>query len=74
MEILQTIWTALTNENQTLINILSIPMTIIEISLALMLFTQILNISYTNKQKLIYLITFSSLSSIVCKFFHFWIW
>ena len=41
MEILQTIWTALTNENQTLINILSIPMTIIEISLALMLFTQI---------------------------------
>lgn len=59
MEILQTIWTALTNENQTLINILSIPMTIIEISLALMLFTQILNISYTNKQKLIYLITFS---------------
>lgn len=33
MELLQTIWNALTNENEVLMNIVSVPMTFIEISL-----------------------------------------
>lgn len=59
MEILQTIWNALTNENEILLNIVSIPMTFIEISLIFLLFTTVLNISYSKKQAFLYIICFS---------------
>ncbi len=59
MELLQTIWTALTIENVMLIKILSIPMTIIEIIVTTLLFTSILNIKSSIKQKFIYTLTFS---------------
>ena len=59
MELLQTIWTALTIENVMLIKILSIPMTIIEIIVTTLLFTAILNIKSSIKQKFIYTLTFS---------------
>ena len=50
MEILQTIWNALTSENEILLNIVSIPMIFLEIGVAFLLFTQLLNITYTKKQ------------------------
>ena len=46
MELLQTIWNALTNENEVLMNIVSVPMTFIEISLTFLLFTTVLNIYF----------------------------
>ncbi len=59
MEIIQTILNALTNENEIMMNIISIPMTFIEVCLSFLLFSQILNISYTKKQAFLYVIIFS---------------
>ena len=55
MEILQTIWNALTSENEILLNIVSIPMLFIELTLTLLLFTTLLNISFSKKQGIIYI-------------------
>lgn len=54
MEIFQTIWTALTTENANIITIISIPLTIIEVYLSLLLFTTLLSINITKKQTLLY--------------------
>lgn len=56
MEILQTIWNALTSENEVLLNIVSILMTFIELTLTLLLFTTLLNISFSKKQGIIYIL------------------
>lgn len=67
MEIFQTIWIALTTPNEVLINILSIPLTIIEIAVSMLLFLTLLNIKCSKKQQYTYLIlmsVFSVLSSI----------
>ena len=55
MEILQTIWTALTTENELLIKITSMPMLILELIVSMLLFTTILNIKSTKKQKILYI-------------------
>lgn len=62
MEILNTIWTALTTENEMLIFLLSIPFSILEITLTTLLFITILNISPTFRQKFTYIISFSVIS------------
>ena len=54
MEILQTIWTALTTENELLIKVTSMPMLILELYVSMLLFTTILNIKSTKKQKVLY--------------------
>ena len=54
MEIFQTIWTALSTPNEELIQIFSIPLIFIEVTVAMLLFTTILNISSAKKQKMIY--------------------
>lgn len=54
MEILQTIWNALTNENELVMNIISIPMLILELTVTLLVFTQILNISFEHKKGILY--------------------
>lgn len=59
MEILQTIWNALTSENEILLNIVSIPMTFIEATVTLLLFSTLLNISFSKKQGIVYIISFS---------------
>lgn len=59
MEIFQTIWTALTTPNENMINILSIPLAFVEITVVMLLFHAVLNISSTKKQKLIYVISLS---------------
>ena len=65
MELLQTIWNALTNENEVLMNIISVPMTFIEISLTFLLFTTVLNISFTKKQAILYIVLSSSIGLIL---------
>ena len=68
MEILQTIWTALTTENQNLINILTIPFSIIEAFVTCLLFTTILKIKHTNKQLVLYSISFSVIGTLTSLF------
>lgn len=68
MEILQTIWTALSSENEILLNIISVPMTFIEATLTLLLFSTILNISFNKKQGIVYVTSFSILSLITTFF------
>jgi len=54
MELLQTIWTALTIQNEGLLHIISIPFTFIEAYLTMLLSIAIVNIKVTNKQKFLY--------------------
>ena len=65
MEILQTIWTALTTSNEGLIKILAIPIGILDFYVMMNFFTTILNIDATKKQKLIYIIVYSIIGNIV---------
>ena len=64
IEILQTIWSSLTTENPNLITIISIPLTFIEGFVSMLLFTTLLNISATKKQKLLYVVIISIFSII----------
>jgi len=64
MEILQTIWTALTTENETLINFISFPMLVIELTVSMLLFTTILNIKSSLKQQVLYVVL-SAISGIL---------
>lgn len=64
MELFQTIWTALTTENELLTNILLIPETFIENTINLLLFTTLLNIASNKKQKISYIILVSILGNI----------
>ncbi len=64
MEILQTILNALSSENELIMNIISVPMTFIEIIIAFLLFTTILNINYSKKQAIAYILCFSLIAII----------
>ena len=68
MEILNNIWVALTTENEMLIKIFSIPLSLIEVYVTMLLFTFILKVEATKKQKLIYII-FATTLSVLCTFF-----
>ena len=59
MEIFQTIWMALTTPNEGLINILSIPLTIIELTVQILFSTTVLGIKFTRRQLLIYIFSMS---------------
>lgn len=65
MEFLNNIWIALTTPNAQLIDIISIPLTMLELYLTMELFISLLNIDSTKKQKIIYLaITYTVRSSL----------
>jgi len=64
MGILNTIWTSLTLENPVIINLLGIPLTVIEVVVTMLLFTQVLNIVSVKKQKIIYVAVFSAIAII----------
>ena len=59
MEIFQTIWTALTTENELLTNIIVLPIGFIESLIDLSLFTTVLNLNIGNKARTIYIAFFS---------------
>lgn len=61
MEILNNIWIALSTPNEQLTNILVIFMGIFENILMMELFLSILNLTVTKKQKLLYVVIFSSI-------------
>ena len=56
------VWTALTSTNENLINILAIPCTFIEIIVTMLLFTTLLKIESSKKQKIIYVFSFTIFS------------
>lgn len=62
MEILNNLWMAISTPNEALINIIAIPGSITESLFTMLLFTSILNISSTKRQKVIYI----SLMSCTC--------
>lgn len=68
MDILNNLWIGLTTENTFLINILSIPLTLIEATVSLLLFTALLNIKSNKKQNITYIL-FCWLLGIICTFF-----
>ena len=68
MEMLQTIWNALTTENEGLLKILGIPFTFIEAYITVLLFTTILDIHCTKKEKFKFVISFSVIASILMQF------
>ncbi len=59
MELLNNIWNALTTPNESLINILSVPFTMIEVFLSVLLFTSLLKIQTQKYQKIIYVLLIS---------------
>ena len=59
MEMLQTIWTALTTENEVITNIIGIPSIFLEVFISMLIFITILNIKVTKKQSLTYVIFIS---------------
>lgn len=60
-KILQTIWIALTTQNERLTTLIGIPSMFLEIFVSMLLFTTLLNIDATKKQKFIYVIVVSIL-------------
>lgn len=69
MEILNNIWMALSTPNEGLIDALAFPFAIIENYLCMLLFSSILNIKFTTKQKLIYVLGISTIAFITNKLF-----
>lgn len=59
MEIFQTIWTALTTENEMLTLIICSPLTFLEVYISTLLFTKLLNLKSSFKKNLTYILTFS---------------
>ncbi len=59
MEILNNLWIALTTENETLINLISIPLFFVENYLILQLFIVILHINSSKKQQYFYVVIMS---------------
>lgn len=64
MEFLQTIWNAITTENMVIVKFMSIPLIVIEAIITTLLFTTILDISSSKKQKIIYISCFSFIAII----------
>ena len=62
MEIFQQIWHALTTPNKLLIDILLIPLTFIEMTVTMLLFTTSLNIKSSKNQKILYVFILSILA------------
>ena len=60
MEFFQNLWTILTTPNEYLTNILvATPLVVLDVWLGMLLFTTVLNIKVTNKQKLLYICSLS---------------
>ena len=65
MEILQTIWTALTTPNEELFKIITLPLYVLDAFIGMLLFISLLNIQATNKQKVKYVCLVSLMSLVL---------
>lgn len=64
MNILQTIWSALTTQNATLTNVLGIPLMFLDLTVCMYFFTTILNIETTKRQKITYVLVLGTIANI----------
>lgn len=60
----QEIWTLFNTQNELITNIIGIPSIFIEIFISMLIFTTLLNINYSKKQKIIYVLITSTISII----------
>lgn len=65
MNILQTIWSALTTQSETLFNYISIPLNYLDAFVGMLFFTTLLNIKSTSKRKLLYVLTYGTISVLI---------
>lgn len=65
MEILNNIWSSMTTENEMLTKFIGLPFIFVEVTLSMLLFTTILKITASKKQKIIYVL-FASILGILC--------
>ena len=65
MNILQTIWSALTSPNEDLFKVLAIPLNFLDAYVGMLFFTTILNIETKTKNKIIYVVAYGILSNIL---------
>lgn len=64
MQILQTIWTALTTENEFVLNLTGIPFSFIEVYVSMLIFTTLFKTEVTKNSKILYVIVFSIIGSL----------
>ena len=65
MNILQTIWSALTQSNEMLFKIISIPLNYIDVLVCMLFFTAVLNININRKQKILYVLLYGSIATAI---------
>lgn len=65
MNTLQTIWSALTVTNESLIKFIAIPLTYLDAYVVMLFFTSLLDIKASNKRKLIYVLVYGSIGNIL---------
>lgn len=65
MNTLQTIWSALTTQDETLMKILFIPVNYIDALVCMLFFTSVLNIEASKKRKLIYVISLGTIGNLI---------
>ena len=65
MNTLQTIWSALTTQDEVLTKILFIPINYIDAFVCMLFFTSVLNIETTKKRKLIYVLTYGTIGNLI---------
>ena len=65
MNILQTIWSALTQSNEMLVNLIAVPLTYLDAYVVMLFFTTILNIQSSFKRKLLYVMIYGTLGVIL---------
>lgn len=68
MNFLNNIWLSMTTENEILTKIIGLPFIFIEVTISMLLFTSILRISASKKQKIIYILI-TSFIGIICSAF-----
>ena len=64
MDILQTIWTAMSTPNESLVRIIFIPFTYLEVFVVMLYYSTILNIQSSNKKKLIYVLIYGTIANL----------
>lgn len=65
MNILQTIWSALTTPHETLVNLIFIPINFLDAFIGMFFFTTLLNITPSQKRKIIYVIIYGLIGNIL---------
>ena len=67
MNTLQTIWSALTVQNEPLVKFIAIPLTYLDVYIGMLFFSTILDIEITKKKKIIYVLVYGTFCNI-CAF------